>query len=113
MRSRKSITSYQHFVIRFLPQELNELAYRLARHLELNGFFAYPIPAMDPSDPLSLSGEISHKHAAPAAGLGDLGWNNLVLTPQSGSRQMFVSVITDAPLEEDPVFTKELCHPED
>ena len=51
----------------------------------------------------------SHKHAAVAAGLGRFGLNNLLLTPQYGSRQRLVSIITRAPLVADPVIAEPLC----
>jgi len=51
----------------------------------------------------------SHRHAAVAAGLGEFGRNNLVLTPQYGPRVRFNSVITTAELEADPILEKGLC----
>jgi epoxyqueuosine reductase QueG len=55
------------------------------------------------------SGPFSHRHAATRAGLGEFGYNNLVLTPEFGPRQRFNSVITDAPLVADPLITKPIC----
>ena len=40
-------------------------------------------------------GPFSHRHAATRAGLGEFGYNNIVLTPQFGPRQRFNSIITD------------------
>ncbi len=51
----------------------------------------------------------SHRHAAVAAGLGELGLNNLLLTPQYGPRNRFVSIITTAPLAADPLLQKHVC----
>lgn len=51
----------------------------------------------------------SHRHAAVAAGLGELGLNNLLLTPQYGPRQRLVSIITRAPLAADPLIAEPIC----
>ena len=56
-----------------------------------------------------VTGPFSHRHAATRAGLGEFGYNNLVLTPQYGCRQRFNSIITDAELEPDPLITKPIC----
>lgn len=54
-------------------------------------------------------GPFSHRHAATRAGLGEFGYNNVVLTPQFGPRQRFNSIITDAPLVADPLISKPIC----
>ena len=54
-------------------------------------------------------GPFSHRHAATRAGLGEFGYNNVVLTPQFGPRQRFNSIITDAALVPDPLITKPIC----
>ena len=54
-------------------------------------------------------GPFSHRHAATRAGLGEFGYNNIVLTPQFGPRQRFNSVITDAELVPDPLITEAIC----
>ena len=52
-----------------------------------------------------ISGPISHRHCATRAGLGEFGYNNLVLTKQYGSRVRFNTVVTDAELIPDPLIT--------
>ena len=54
-------------------------------------------------------GPVSHRHAATRAGLGEFGYNNLVLTKQFGPRQRFNSIITDAELVPDPLITEPIC----
>lgn len=51
----------------------------------------------------------SHRHAAVRAGLGEFGFNNLVITPQFGPRVRFMSVITSAELEPDPLQVSAIC----
>lgn len=47
--------------------------------------------------------------SAAAAGLGELGWSKVFLTPQFGPRQRFEVFITDAELEPDPLFKGHIC----
>jgi epoxyqueuosine reductase len=54
-------------------------------------------------------GPLSHRHAATRAGLGEFGYNNIVLTPQFGPRQRFNTIITDAELVPDPLISKPIC----
>ena len=42
--------------------------------------------------------------AAFICGLGEIGWSKLFLTPQFGPRQRFAFMLTDAPLEPDPLY---------
>lgn len=56
------------------------------------------------------AGDLSHKHAAVVAGLGVLGKNTLLITPQFGNRVNLVSIVTDLEIEPDAVLTDELVH---
>ena len=52
----------------------------------------------------------SMRIAAFCAGLGEIGWSKMLLTPQFGPRQRFAAVLTDAPLEPDPLYEgPQLC----
>jgi epoxyqueuosine reductase len=48
-------------------------------------------------------------HAAVAAGLGEIGYCGVFLSPQFGPRQRFQMIITDAPLTADPLLTESIC----
>jgi epoxyqueuosine reductase QueG len=113
LRERSSVFSYFHFVNRRSLILLDNLAHQIANFLEDNGYRSYPIPALYPYDPTELRGGLSHKHIAVAAGLGQIGWNNLLLTPQFGPRQTLTSVITTAPLATDLLYEGTLCDPEE
>jgi epoxyqueuosine reductase len=54
-------------------------------------------------------GPFSHRHAATRAGLGEFGYNNIVLTREFGPRQRFNSIITDAELLPDPLISEPIC----
>jgi len=46
---------------------------------------------------------------AAAAGLGELGWSKVFLTPEFGPRQRFEIFLTDAELEPDPLYKENIC----
>jgi epoxyqueuosine reductase QueG len=95
---------------------LDHIAYMLTCFLEEQGGKALPVPADNPytswdEEAKSGRGELSHRHAAVAAGLGRLGKNSLLITPQYGNRVHLVSIITDQVIEPDPIVNTELCPP--
>jgi hypothetical protein len=47
--------------------------------------------------------------AAYLAGLGEIGWSKVFLTPEFGPRQRFVILLTDADLEPDPIYEGKIC----
>lgn len=52
----------------------------------------------------------SSRLPAVAAGLGEIGWNGMVLTPEYGSRVRFFALVTDAPLVPDQLYAgPQLC----
>jgi epoxyqueuosine reductase QueG len=77
---------------------LNWEAYKAVKRLHAAGFRGLPLPSGGPYDGRLLTSPISYKHAAQAAGLGRLGWNSLLLTPEYGPRVKLVGVLTDAAL---------------
>lgn len=77
----------------------------LAKFLEKKGYITMPLPA-GPFGGLTLS----HRHAAVASGLAEFGWSGLAITPEYGPKQRWVSVITTAELEPDPLYNgPKLC----
>lgn len=89
--------------------EANRIAFRVARFLEGKGCRAVHVPASPPYDVRLNFGDLSHRHAAVLAGLGVLGKNSLLLTPEHGARVRLVSVITDALLRPDDKMDVDLC----
>ena len=98
--------------------------------LEDEGYEAVPIPNCFPWTNTDTSGQISPatglrreawsrsvdgdrpapdvfvhlRIAAFCAGLGEIGYNKLLLSPEYGPRQRLAAVLTDAPLEPDPLY---------
>ncbi len=92
---------------RFINSELNRIARRIAKFLEEKGYAAIPIPVSRRS--AKFMGELSHRHAAVFAGLGQIGRNNLLITPQYGPRVRLVTLVTNAPLKSDKLLKIDLC----
>ena len=113
-----SYFSYQVFTLGIINPQLDKLAYLGARFLEKMGYRAYPFPANMPHFAKPTKeypggpGDVSHRHIAAACGVGDIGWHNLVMTPQYGARQKLISIATNAPIEPDPQLEERLCDPE-
>jgi len=104
--------SYQIYGHGWLNFHLSYLEYNAVRFLEDNGYRALPLSSLDPYYNMEtfLTEGLSNRHAAAAAGLGEFGWNNLLLTPEFGPRVRFTSTITDAPLEGDELYNgPKLC----
>jgi epoxyqueuosine reductase len=73
---------------------------------------AYGIPSSHPRDEKLFMGAMSNRYAAVCAGLGEFGWSGFVLSPQDGPRVRWISVITEAPMEPDPLYRgPKLCDP--
>jgi len=94
---------------------LDNDAYCISRYIEENyRANTLPVPAMTPyfhwdEQKQYAAGDLSHKHAAVAAGLGVIGKNSLLITPQYGNKVNLVSIITELELEPDALLSKELC----
>jgi epoxyqueuosine reductase len=89
--------------------KLNSLAWETAHFLTDLGYEALAIPASAPYDETKNFGDISHKHAAAATGLGKFGLNNLILTPSHGAYVRFVTLLTTAKLKPDKPSSKDVC----
>ena len=98
-------------------EHCNFAAYKLCRYIESLGYQALFTPSTgwwnyraNDASPRGFSGDITHYYAAVAAGLGEIGWNNICLTPEFGPRIRLVTVMTNAPLEHSPMYNgKPLC----
>ncbi|MCJ7718773.1 hypothetical protein MUO69_02450 [Candidatus Bathyarchaeota archaeon] len=104
---------YMMFGYTFLNERLNLSAFRISKWLEKKSYISIPIPASGPSDPYMTTGAFSHRHTAVAAGLGEFGWNGLLMTSDAGPRVRLVSILTEAELSPDPLYSgKKLCNKE-
>ena len=113
----ESMFFYQSVQVSMTATVMPMITFKLYRFLEKAGYLALPVA---PSgfyryrDYKEIQGgfiaDFSHRHAAVAAGLGEFGRQGLLLTPQFGVRQRMASVITNAPLQGDPLYNgNSLC----
>lgn len=109
----------------YMPIVLRELTCFIEDH----EYEAAPIPNMYPGTTISFaSGEVmadrsravreglphpdvmvDFRVAAFAAGLGEFGYSKVFLNPEYGPAVRYVALLTDAPLEPDPLFEGTLC----
>jgi len=77
---------------------LDRLALDLATLIQNLGAQALPVAASQLVDWQNQRGHLSHKRVAVGAGLGWLGRNNLLVTPQHGAQVRLVTILTDLEL---------------
>lgn len=91
--------------------KLDYIAFRVARFIDGLGYDVIPIASSNIwryRDFMNLRAnfapDISHIYAATCAGLGQIGWNGLTVSPEYGAWNRFISIITDAPLCGTPMY---------
>ena len=107
------LADVQQTVFRFLydtaNMRLQMVGAQLATFLEDQGYASLPLPAGGFKVGAGRYAFFSHRHAAVLAGLGELGLNNLLLTPQYGPRVRLDSMITTAELTPDALCEGPIC----
>ena len=93
---------------RILNEELALMGYRMARHLRHLGYSALHLPPGKQSARFRTA-PFYHMPAMYLAGMGTLGLNASILTPEFGPRCTVTSIITDAPLSAGEPMTQEMC----
>jgi epoxyqueuosine reductase QueG len=101
---------------------LDAVAEKIGRMLEREGFLSLPVSADKPVEIFKHNpdtgkrfrqtralGFISLKHAAVSCGMGEIGKNNLLLTPEFGPHQRLCAILTEAPLAVDSRRELHLC----
>jgi ferredoxin len=107
----------KHFWAGRVLKEFEEQLGDLAAAIEGSGAAALLVPAMgmdyELRTPVDLTpagqGTYFARVAAVQAGLGNLGLNNMLLTPEFGPRCFVGAVLTELPLEPDLPLDAELC----
>lgn len=94
----------------FISEELDRVGYSLARYLETKEFRAYhQMASKGGVDQRYLVGLLSLKHLAVRAGLGHIGRNSLLITPQYGPRVRLTALVTDAEILPDKILEIDFC----
>lgn len=98
---------------------LAQTTYDLNRWVEERGFEAVPLFGYHP-DGMPLGVQVAPGRPAPnvivdfefaahAAGLAEMGLGGFLISKEFGTRQRLSLLLTDAELEADPVFDKQIC----
>jgi epoxyqueuosine reductase len=82
-----------------LNERLNMMASVVGSFLNGKGYRTLPIPAANRTNDEKGQPTVSHKMIAHIAGLGWIGKSCLLVTPEHGPRVRWISLLTDAPLE--------------
>lgn len=79
-------------------ERLTAAVSKIACMIQRAGYRALPMSLMVKADRLPLAAVFSHKLGAHLAGLGWIGKNCMLITPEHGPRVRWASVLADAPL---------------
>jgi epoxyqueuosine reductase QueG len=95
------------------------MTFQVSEFIEDNGWEAVPLPNLPPEvPPLGFAvkpGQVEPNvmldfdDAAVRAGVGEIGYCNVLLTPEFGPRQRIQMILTDAEIEPTPLLEKEIC----
>jgi len=113
--SSYSIYGYNWLNDRFLAM----ITFKLSEFLEDNGYEAIPLPEI-PSEIPPMGVPVKKRKPAPnvvidindaavRAGLGEIGYCGIFLTPEFGPRQRFQIILTDAEIEPDSIRKENIC----
>jgi epoxyqueuosine reductase QueG len=92
-------------------RKMDKVAYRLASELELAGHPTFVTAAQETDWSLKRAsyGRLSTRHLGVEAGLGTLGLEVNILTPEFGPRIYLTGVLTELELEPDARITEQVC----
>ena len=97
-QERAIAVNYRSHCYDIINSRLDEIISRMASVLQRGGHRAFPVPASKRVDDDRICAIFSHKLSAHLAGLGWIGKNCLLITPDMGPRVRWATVLTDAPL---------------
>jgi ferredoxin len=107
-KSRRPQDDFDHRA----TEMLDDISFGLTRYLEREGFASCYIKQNGSYNFYNgFRPDISHKHTAVAAGLGALGTSSLFVHPTFGAAVHLGSMITEAPLDPDPLLDLEEENP--
>ncbi len=92
-----------------LDHEVALIAYKIARYVEGKGYSAMHLPTEKKSDRRFWTAPFYHMPAMYLAGLGTMGLNASIITPEYGPRVWVTSVITDMELRPGRPMTEDVC----
>ena len=95
----------------YIYGRLNRAVHEMAAMFHAERYRSIPLCAAPGfiTDQRYLKALFSYKHAAELAGLGTIGRNSLLITPEFGPRVRLACLLTEAPVEGPPRRQKENC----
>ncbi len=108
-------TTVPYTIVRnILSDRMDKMAVRFCVDLEKEGIIAVPTGTNGPTEYDSGTQRwrniISAKHAAEAAGLGEIGKNTLLITPEYGNMVWISVILTELELEPDKINEHAFCN---
>lgn len=115
-----NFTNFRLYGYEWLDNRFTSLTtFKVAEFIEDNGWEAVPLPNLPPEIPpmgVSVcSGRtppnvlLDFDDAAVRAGIGEIGYCGILLTPRLGPRQRVQVILTDAEIEPSPIVSDEIC----
>jgi epoxyqueuosine reductase QueG len=92
-------------------RKMDKVAYRLAEELESAGHPSFIVPAQETEWTLKRAsyGRLSTRHLGVESGLGTLGLEVNILTPEYGPRVYLTGILTELELDADAPMTEQVC----
>jgi ferredoxin len=92
-------------------RKMDKIAYRLAEELEAAGHPTFAVPAQETewSYKRASYGRLSTRHLGVESGLGTLGLEVNILTPEYGPRIYLTGILSELALEADVPMTEQVC----
>jgi ferredoxin len=92
-------------------RKMDKIAYRIAEELETAGHPTFAVPAQETewSYKRASYGRLSTRHLGVEAGLGTLGLEVNILTPEYGPRIYLTGILTELELAPDTPMTEQVC----
>jgi ferredoxin len=92
-------------------RKMDKVAYRLAEELERAGHPSFVVPAQETEWALKRAsyGRLSTRHLGVESGLGTLGLEVNILTPEYGPRVYLTGILTELELAADAPMTEQVC----
>jgi ferredoxin len=92
-------------------RKMDKIAYRIAEELEAAGHPTFAVPAQETEWNYKRAsyGRLSTRHLGVEAGLGTLGLEVNILTPEFGPRIYLTGVLTELELAADAPMTEQVC----
>lgn len=106
--SYENVFQYKH-ANTIIYNRLDNFASIVSSIIQKSGYKVMPIPASGIIDRNKICASVSHKAIAYLSGFGWIGKNCLLIHPEHGPRIRWITVLTNAPFEENRTMIENKC----